>query len=67
MTVSGHDISISIQVVQVILLLGSTGIVGASSNPVEGSSNTGQNQCVGYDSAQKLIQVRCKSIHLTDI
>ena len=50
-----------------VLLFGPGGITGLSSNKVEGTLNSGENQCVEYDSLQKLIQVRCESIHLTDI
>ncbi|HTH22418.1 MAG TPA: hypothetical protein VL854_09395, partial [Nitrososphaeraceae archaeon] len=50
-----------------ILLFGPGGITGLSSNTVEGALNSSENQCVEYDSLQKLIQVRCESIHLTDI
>ena len=49
------------------MLFGPGGITGLSSNKVEGALNSGENQCVEYDSLQKLIQVRCESIHLTDI
>ena len=50
-----------------VLLFGPGGITGLSSNKVEGTLNSGENQCVEYDSLQKLIQVRCESVHLTDI
>lgn len=50
-----------------ILLLGPAGFTGISSNTVEGSLDSGQNQCIEYDSTQKLIEIKCESIHLTDI
>lgn len=50
-----------------ILLLGPTGITGTSYNTVEGSLESSQNQCIQYDNAQKLIEVKCKSVHLMDI
>jgi parallel beta-helix repeat protein len=50
-----------------ILLFGTAGITGVSSDTVEGSLDPAQNQCVEYDSVQKLIQIKCESIHLTDI
>ena len=50
-----------------ILLFGPGGITGLSSNTVEGTLNSGQNQCIEYDSIQKLIQILCDSVHLTDI
>ncbi|MGI0032794.1 MAG: right-handed parallel beta-helix repeat-containing protein, partial [Nitrososphaeraceae archaeon] len=34
---------------------------------VEGSLDPAQNQCVEYDSVQKLIQIQCQSVYLTDI
>ena len=49
------------------MLFGLGGITGLSSNKIEGALNSGENQCVEYDSLQKLIQVRCESIHLTDM
>jgi parallel beta-helix repeat protein len=57
-----------IKVILVItMLLVPAGIVQTSTSSSEDSMNTAQNQCIGYDSTQKLIEVRCESIHLTDI
>jgi len=52
-----------------ILLLVPTGISGALPNDsTENISDSLQrSRCVEYDSIQKLIEVRCASIHLTDI
>ena len=50
-----------------IILFGPGGITGLLSNTVEGTLNSGQNQCIEYDSIQKLIQILCDSVHLTDI
>lgn len=49
-----------------LLLFSHGGLVNLSSNTVEGTLDE-QNQCIEYDSTQKLIQIKCKSIHLTDI
>ena len=50
-----------------ILLLGPAGITGASYNIIEGSSDSSPIQCIEYDSTQKLIEVKCESVHLRDI
>ena len=50
-----------------LLLFSYGGFANLSSNTVEGTLDSEQNQCIEYDSAQKLIQIRCNSIHLTDI
>jgi mannuronan 5-epimerase len=51
------------------LLLVPTGITGDLPN--ESSQNISdspqRSRCIDYDSIQKLIEVRCKSVHLTDI
>ena len=49
-----------------LLLFSHGGLANLSSNTVEGTLGE-QNQCIEYDSTQKLIQIKCKSIHLTDI
>ena len=51
-----------------ILLLAPSGIAAAS--PSESKDNTlhsVQTRCIEYDSIQKLIQVKCEAVHLTDI
>jgi mannuronan 5-epimerase len=52
-----------------LLLLGPTNISGLLPNETKLISKdiSTDSQCVEYESAQKLIHVRCKSIHLTDI
>ena len=50
-----------------ILLFSPGGFAGLSPNTVEGTLDSEQNQCIEYDSSQKLIQIKCDSIHLTDI
>jgi parallel beta-helix repeat protein len=50
-----------------ILLFSPTGIMGFSSNTAEGTLASEQNRCIEYDPTQKLIQVKCESIRLTDI
>ncbi|CAN5624327.1 hypothetical protein BH18THE1_BH18THE1_04410 [soil metagenome] len=50
-----------------MLLLGPVGITDASYNTVEGSLNSPQNPCIQYNTAQKLIEVKCESVHLMDI
>jgi len=52
-----------------ILLLVPTGISGALPNDSTQniSDSLQRSRCVEYDSIQKLIEVRCASIHLTDI
>jgi mannuronan 5-epimerase len=49
-----------------LLLFSHGGLADLSSSTVEGTLDE-QNQCIEYDSTQKLIQIKCKSIHLTDI
>ncbi len=61
-------ISATIEVLLIpILLLGPAGITGPLNNTVEGALDSSQNQCIQYDSAQKLIKVKCESVHLRDI
>ena len=50
-----------------ILLLGPVGITGTSYNTVEGLLDSSPNQCIQYDTTQKLIEVKCESVHLKDI
>ena len=50
-----------------LLLFSHGGFANLSSSSVEGTLDSKQNQCIEYDSTQKLIQIKCKSIHLTDI
>jgi parallel beta-helix repeat protein len=50
-----------------LLLFSHGGFANLSSNTVEGTLDSEQNQCIDYDSTQKLIQIKCNSIHLTDI
>ncbi len=51
-----------------LFLLSSTGVSGAFSNQTESNlRDLSHSHCIGYESVQKLIKVRCKSIHLTDI
>jgi mannuronan 5-epimerase len=51
-----------------ILLFAPTGITGSSQSELsQHDSGTKVRQCVEYDTAQKLITVRCKSVHLTNI
>jgi mannuronan 5-epimerase len=51
-----------------ILLLYPAEIMGASHNESnQGAPDSEQNKCIEYDSVQKLIEVNCESVHLTDI
>lgn len=50
-----------------ILLFAPSGFAPFSSATVEGTVNSEQTRCVDYDSTQKLIQIKCDSIRLTDI
>ena len=53
-----------------LLLLGPTSISGLLPNEtklVSKDISPNHSQCVEYESGQKLIHVRCKSMHLTDI
>ena len=50
-----------------LLLFSHGGFGNLSSNTVEGTLDSEQKQCIEYDSTQKLIQIKCNSIHLTDI
>lgn len=49
-----------------ILLFSTAGITGSQFNAVEGTLDS-QNQCIEYDSSQKLVLIRCESIHIADI
>ncbi|HZA71193.1 MAG TPA: right-handed parallel beta-helix repeat-containing protein [Nitrososphaeraceae archaeon] len=50
-----------------LLLFSHGGFANLSLNTVEGTLDSEKNQCIEYDSTQKLIQIKCNSIHLTDI
>ena len=50
-----------------LLLFSYGGFANLSSNTVEGTLDSEQNQCIEFDSVQKLIRIKCNSIHLTDI
>jgi poly(beta-D-mannuronate) C5 epimerase len=52
-----------------LLVIGATNISGLLPNQTKLNSGDISHhiQCIKYDSTQKLIDVRCKSIHLTDI
>lgn len=50
-----------------LLLFSYGGFANLSSNTVEGALDSEQNKCIEYNSAQKLIQIKCNSIYLTDI
>ncbi|CAN5474536.1 hypothetical protein BH18THE1_BH18THE1_20950 [soil metagenome] len=49
------------------LLFSSAGLADASANISIEEAGPRPTQCITYDSTQKLIKVRCDSIHLTDI
>jgi parallel beta-helix repeat protein len=53
----------------ILLLIGSTNISGVLPNQTKFNSEeiSHDSQCIDYESSQKLIEVRCKSIRLTDI
>lgn len=50
-----------------ILLFSHGGFTDLSANAVEGTLDSSKNQCIEYDSTQKLIQIKCDSTRLTDI
>lgn len=50
-----------------MLLFTPGGITSLSFPTVEGILGPENDQCIEYDSTQKLIQIKCESIHLTDI
>ncbi|HSA74157.1 MAG TPA: right-handed parallel beta-helix repeat-containing protein [Nitrososphaeraceae archaeon] len=50
-----------------LLLLVPAEIAGSSPIETEKADLTKQNQCIEYDSLQKLIEVKCESVHLTNI
>lgn len=62
-----HYITIVETLLLPLLLFSYGGFANLSSNTVEGTLDSEQNQCIDYHSAQKLIQIKCNSIHLTDI
>ena len=62
-----HYIAIIASLFLPVLLLSHGGYINLLSNTVEGVSESNQNQCIEYNSIQKLILIKCGSIHLTDI
>lgn len=50
-----------------ILLFSHGWLIGLSFSPAQGTLESEQNQCIEYDSTQKLVIIKCGSIHLRDI
>ena len=49
------------------ILLFAPAVVLGSNNETMQNSTAEQNQCIQYDSVQNLIEIVCRSVHLTDI